>query len=180
MASGQTHGGVLADVGYRNNEVLDVESGDILLVEGIEDPYNLGMVIRTALAANFKTIITNYREYSESEAIILKASAGASEAICWVASDDITREIKMIKDSEIPIISALRSDESLEYDAIAYPKQVCLCVGGEKRGLSKSIISASDTFVHILYNNEVKVALTSVAATAVLTFEVVRQRKIRQ
>lgn len=180
MANGQTHGGVLADVDYRINESLNFESDHILLVEGIEDPYNLGMVIRTALAANFKTIITNYRQYHDSESIILKASAGASEAICWVASEDINRELKMIKDEKIPIVSALRSEQSIDYNTYNYPNQMCLCIGGEKRGLSKSVISASDAFIHILYDNDIRVALTSVAATAVLTFEVVRQRKSRQ
>lgn len=180
LASGLTHGGVLADVSYRKNDPLNVQSNDILIVEGIEDPYNMGMVIRTALAANFKSIITNYREYHDSEAIILKASAGASEAINWTASKDINQEIEILKTKKIPIISALRSDKSTEYDVFTYPDQLCLCIGGEKRGLSKSVISASDAFIHILYDRDVKVALTSVAATAVLTFEIVRQRKVRQ
>lgn len=177
MASGHTHGGVLAQVDYRMEETLIPHlDGHALLVEGVEDPYNLGMMLRTVAAAGFKMVITGKREYEASEAIILKASAGASEALSWIKTDDFGATLKSLKQEGVVIVSALRSDESIPYQTYVYPKRVCLCIGGERRGLSKSVVSASDVFVHILYNNEIKIALSAVSATAVIAFEIVRQQ----
>lgn len=177
MAVGHTHGGVLAKVGYRTYQEDIAPSNDIMLVEGIEDPYNLGMVIRTATAAGFSTVITNYREYNDNEAIILKASAGTSESIHWIAVNSFDDILFKLKQGNIPIYCALRSKSSMEYDQVKYPNRICLCIGGEKRGLSRPVIEASDVFIHVVYDNTVKVALTAVSASAVLAFEIVRQRK---
>jgi 23S rRNA (guanosine2251-2'-O)-methyltransferase len=176
MASGHTHGGVLAEVDYRKNETINQNiDGHALLVEGVEDPYNLGMMLRTAAAAGFKMVITGDREYQDSEAIILKASAGASEALTWIKTDDFLRTLNTLKQEGVLVVSALRSDESIPYQEFKYPDKVCLCIGGERRGLSKVVVEASDAYVHILYPNQVKIALSSVSATAVLVFEIVRQ-----
>lgn len=177
MAIGHTHGGVLAKVDYRHNEILEKNiQGHALLVEGVEDPYNLGMMLRSAAAAGFTMVITGNREYQDSEAIILKASAGASEALSWIKTDDFESTLHCLKQEGVLIVSALRSDQSVPYQDFVYPERVCLCIGGERRGLSKQVVQASDAFVHILYPNQVKIALSAVSATAVLTFEIVRQQ----
>lgn len=176
LATGHTHGGVLADVEFRINEVVNQQiKGHILLIEGIEDPYNLGMMLRTAAAAGFSAVITRERDYQDSEAIILKASAGASEALIWIQTNDFLVSLNHLKQQKVQVISALRSNDSIPYQEYSYPMQVCLCIGGEKRGLSKVVIEASDAFVHILYPSQVKVALSAVSATAILAFEIVRQ-----
>lgn len=177
MSKATTHGGIFAEVGYRQLENQINEDHNILLLEGIEDPYNLAMAIRSGLAANFKTVITNQRHYQESEAIILKASAGASERVNWVQTDDFKGLLNQVKEHGYHIVSALRSDASIAYDQYDYPTKVCLCIGGERRGLSKVVIEDSDGLIHIEYDNDVKVALSAVSATAVLAFEIQRQRK---
>lgn len=176
-ASGHTHGGVLGEVDYRLDESLNKPlQGHTLLVEGVEDPYNLGMMLRTAAAAGFTMVITGKRDYQDSEAIILKASAGASEALRWIKTDDFDATLQTLKQEGVLVVSALRSDQSIPYQEFEYPEKVCLCIGGERRGLSKQVVQASDAFVHILYPTEVKIALSAVSATAVLTFEMVRQQ----
>ena len=176
-ASGHTHGGVVAEAGYRHQENISKPIvGLTLLVEGVEDPYNLGMMLRTAAAAGFTMVITGNRDYQESESIILKASAGASEALRWIKADDFDATLQLLKQEGVLIISALRSDHSIPYQEFEYPEKICLCIGGERRGLSKQVIQTSDAFVHILYPNQVKIALSAVSATAVLVFEIVRQQ----
>jgi 23S rRNA (guanosine2251-2'-O)-methyltransferase len=135
------------------------------------------MAMRTALAANFQTVISRQRDYHESEAIVLKASAGASERLTWIMVDHFESILSDLKAADYHLVSAVRSDASIAYDQYKYPKRVCLCIGGERRGLSRAILDASDGFVHIPYDKEVRIALSAVSATAVLTFEMVRQRK---
>ncbi len=178
IAIGRTHGGVIADVDYRFNETIeDINQGNVLLVEGVEDPYNLGMMLRTCAAAGFVAVITNDRDYQDSEATILKASAGASDALIWVRTDNFKLQLEKIKSRGYQVVSALRSHLSISYDQHQYSDKTCLCVGGERRGLSKDVIEASDMLVHILYDSNVKIALSSVSATAVIAFEIVRQRR---
>jgi 23S rRNA (guanosine2251-2'-O)-methyltransferase len=178
IAIGKTHGGVVADVGYRAKESIEqIEHGNVLLVEGVEDPYNLGMMLRTCAAAGFKTIITNERDYQESEAIILKASAGASESLVWLRTDDFVSLLQKLKLKDYQVVSALRSKQSISYDQHQFYDKTCLCIGGERRGLSKGVIENSDVLTHITYDTNVKIALSAVSATAVIAFEIVRQRR---
>ena len=178
LAIGKTHGGVIADVGFRAKETLkDHVYGNVLLVEGVEDPYNLGMMLRTCAAAGFKTIITNERDYQESEAIILKSSAGASESLVWLRTDDFVVLLQELKQKDYEVVSALRSNQSIPYDQHQYHHRTCLCIGGERRGLSKGVIENSDVLTHITYDTNVKIALSAVSATAVIAFEIVRQRR---
>jgi 23S rRNA (guanosine2251-2'-O)-methyltransferase len=178
IAIGRTHGGVVADVEYRANETIEqLGQGNVLLVEGVEDPYNLGMMLRTCAAAGFKTIITNERDYQDSEAIILKASAGASESLVWLRTDDFVTMLYKLKQKDYQIVSALRSNQSIAYEHHQYHDKTCLCIGGERRGLSKGVIDNSDVLVHITYDTNVKIALSAVSATAVIAFEIVRQRR---
>lgn len=180
MTIGKTHGGIIAEVSHRKYEdPAMIQNGNVLLVEGVEDPYNLGMMLRTCAAAGFKAVITNDRHYQDSEAIILKASAGSSESLIWIRSDDMKIMLLDLHKKGYEVISALRSDTSVPYDEHRYVKDTCLCIGGEKRGLSRDVIESSDGFVHIIYQSDVKVALSAVSATAVIAFEMVRQARDR-
>ena len=92
MAVGKTHGGVLAETGSRIyqdlSECLNSENPFVVFLEGIEDPFNLGYIARTLAAVGCSGVVMPERDFSYSESVILKSSAGASERINWVMSKE--------------------------------------------------------------------------------------------
>ena len=175
---GKTHGGVLLEVGSRVYEQLEhsLDSNFMLLLEGIEDPYNLGGVIRTAYIAGCQTILLPYREYVTMEMTILKSSAGYSERLKIVLISDFEDGLKQLKTSGFTIVSALRNEQSINMYDSDLSQNVCICIGGEKRGLSKEVIDQSDIFVEIKYPIAARNALSAFSSANILCFEVVRQR----
>lgn len=179
VANGKTHGGVIATATERRFDDIDKINGldFVLLVEGIEDPFNLGYIFRTAAAAGAQAVITRSRDWSFSESVICKSSAGVSERMLWILSEDFDQTGNKVKELGFKIFCALRDDSSIEMSDADLNQPLCLCIGGEMRGLSKAIIQHSHKNIYIAYPTDTKVALPAAQATAVLCFEVVRQRK---
>ena len=81
LASGHTHGGLLARCGARRFQQLkeiDSEACFLALIEGIEDPFNFGMILRTLYAAGCDGVILPPRNWTSAAATVALASAGAS------------------------------------------------------------------------------------------------------
>lgn len=176
LASGQTHGGILVDADSKRSEELNVNEDFYLYLEGIEDPFNIGQIIRTAAIAGVKTVLLSNRDYTNLEPTLLKSSAGTYEKIKIVICDTELTNLVQLKQNKVKIISALRSDDSVDLYQANLKDPLCLCVGGEKRGLSKRATELSDQFVEIHYPTDFRVALGASSSSSILLFEVVRQR----
>lgn len=176
LATGHTHGGILIDAGHRKVEPLDLSHDFYLYLEGIEDPYNIGGIIRTAAIAGCQTVLLSHRDYSSMENTILKSSAGTSERINWVVCDEEVKNLVQLKQAKIKLIAAKRDKKSIPMTQANFKQPLCLLIGGEKRGLSRTVVELSDHFVQIFYPTQIKAALSAAASAAVLCFEVVKQR----
>lgn len=180
QAKGKTHGGILAVASERRyqsvEELAKIPSGWLLLIEGVEDPFNLGQMIRTAYAAGASGILLSARDWSSAEATLLKSSAGAYDRIAIALLADPQKDLAHFKAQGYQLAIGYRDDTSLDYRDYGYPDPMILAVGGELRGLSKPVIAAADAKIVIRYPNEAKVALNAVSACAVLCFEITRKR----
>lgn len=182
LSSGKTHGGLIAYVSDRHYQHIDEiikKPSFIALVEGIEDPFNFGYILRSLYAAGCDGIITSDRNWSNAASALAKASAGASEYLKHVVSDDFKQTLTTLKHQDIAIVCALRNDEAIEMYDYNFQESVCICIGGEKRGLSKVITSKADCNVYIPYNAQFKNALSANSATTILAYEILRQRRIK-
>lgn len=181
IGSGKTHGGILLECGPRTYEQLDeLPIGSkklILCVEGIEDPFNLGMIIRTAYIMGVDAIMTPDRPFHHTEPILIKASAGTSERILWYRGADLGESIGSLKKQGYKVFAATRSVESIELPQADFTDSCIICIGGEMRGLSKEVLEQSDQEVMIEYPFKARVALSAVSATSMFLYEVNRQRK---
>lgn len=174
LTTGRTHGGVLAVVEAIPFNVQPSFKGLVLIVEGVDDPFNLGMIMRTTAISGYTTIITNTKDFYIHEATIVKSSAGMSEALEWIRSDDIPSLLKAFKTKGYHTYAAQRSEQSAAFDRIKYRAPSVLAVGGEKRGLSKDILELCDNHVVIEYPSNQRVALSAVSATSILTYHIGR------
>ncbi len=179
VASGKTHGGLIAYVGDRRYETEDelfgVESPFIVLLEGIEDPYNFGDSLRSVMAAGATGVIVPSRNWLTAASVVIKASAGASEYLPTLVSDDLGKTVLAARSRGIKVFCAERRDaESLYAKDLTEP--VIIAIGGEMRGLSRAVLDNADGNVFIPYGSDFRCALSASAASAVIGFEVMRQR----
>lgn len=180
MANGKTHGGVLADVETRTYQSIDdcLEGIPFVCVlEGIEDPFNLGYALRTLYSAGCTAVLLPQRDWSRNESTILKSSAGASEYIPLILSDDMAKDMLLLKKKfGCEIYAAMRKDAKTYFEYV-YTNPIILAIGGEMRGLSKEILDIVDHNIYIPYANDFRNALNAASAVAAISFEVVRQRR---
>lgn len=180
LASGKTHGGLIAECEKRKYQNIDDcfdENPFLCVLEGVEDPFNLGYVMRTLYSAGCTGLIIRNRDWSGAESTILKSSAGALEYLNVVASDDIPSLLRFVKTKGIKCYAAMRKDAITCYEA-DYREGVLLAIGGEMRGLSKAVLNEMDQNIYIPYANDFHMALNAAGASAVLAFEVYRQRNV--
>lgn len=182
IAKGNTHGGMLAYCKDRTFQSLeDIDQNPTLflaLIEGIEDPFNFGYVLRTLYAAGCDGVIVPQRNWTSASDVVTRASAGASEYINLFVSTDMKQTIQQIKDKNIRFVCAQRSDAISLYD-YNFPQRVCIAIGGEMRGLSKPVLLESEQNLYIPYRQDFKNAMTAAASTAIFAFEYVRQKEIK-
>jgi len=171
---GKSFGGIIAKVGNRKSE--DITNGDIFIIDGIEDPFNIGYISRTIYALGINNLILPLRDYSNMEAQILKSSAGAFEYLHVIYSDDLEKTIKLLKD-KYTIYALKRSDDSIDIFNETFDDPCVIVLGGEKRGLSSNIEELCDKYLYIPYGNNYRNALNASSATAVVSTLLFSQRK---
>lgn len=177
LSSGKTHGGIIISANQRKYQTLNNINlkENIFLIDGIEDPFNLGYAIRSLYAFNINTIILKDTHLISSDNIIVKSSAGASEKINIVISDDIIKDIKYLKSKDYLLSVLKRSDDSKIYFKSDLTKKIIYAIGGEKRGLSKDVEALSDLNLYIPYSSKFKNALNLTSAIVTIASEVHRQ-----
>ncbi|MBR2844316.1 MAG: RNA methyltransferase [Solobacterium sp.] len=183
MAQGKTHGGILADAGERTfqelSASLDHECPFAVMLEGVEDPFNLGYVIRSLYSAGCTGLILRNRDWSWSENTIVRSSAGAYEYMNVILSDDMAETVRILKQHGLYAYAAMRRD-AISYFEAQFDRPILLCIGGEMRGLSSAVLKECDQNIYIPYANDFRAALNAAGASAALGFEVMRQRSSRR
>jgi 23S rRNA (guanosine2251-2'-O)-methyltransferase len=180
VATGRTHGGILAETGpLRYAEPVDLVGGErplVAMLDGIEDPYNFGYAIRSLYAAGADGLVVRPREWGESEATVVKASAGAFDLLPIAHVDGAEAAADLFKERGLAVACTAKRDATPIYDAdLSGP--LFLLVGGERRGITREFLSRADLVLEIPYRRRFSLSLGTVAAVSVLAFEVMRQRR---
>ena len=179
---GQTHGGIVALVGPRKFLSLDEvgrgpQAAFLAMLDGVEDPFNFGQAVRALHAAGAHGLILRPRNWTTAAATVGRASAGASEfmPMALAESDDVLLET--VKNRSLNLICTDMSQKTVPLFKANLSQPLLLVIGGERRGVSKSLLRAANTQVQIPYGRNFKQSLGTSAATAVIAFEVMRQRQ---
>ncbi len=182
MAGNVAHQGVVAVTSAKQyNDLQDVISAKrgqyslIVVLDGIEDPHNLGAILRTSDAAGANGIVIPERRAAAVTGTVTKASAGASEHLPIAKVTNISRTIEELKDSNIWTVG-LDERAPQTYDSLDYKMDCALVLGGEGKGLHDLVKRKCDFLVSIPMLGKVPSLNVSVAAAVVL-YEIVRQRR---
>lgn len=175
---GASHGGIIALCSERTYAKLTNESiiknGFYVMIEGIEDPYNFGYALRSIYASGTDGIILSERNWLSAAGVVCRSSAGASERLnTYIATDDF---ISIFKNNGYQIVCADIKNSISVYEA-NLKKPIFLIVGGEKRGISSSILSQADQIVRIDYGRQFDSALSAASAATILAFEIFKSNK---
>ena len=150
----------------------------IALLDGIEDPHNLGAIIRSADGAGFHGIILPKRRSVGVTATVVKTSAGASNHVLSAQVSNLSYTIDELKDKGIWFVGADQSGGQI-YTEVDLTGALGVVIGAEGQGLHRLVKEKCDFLVKIPMYGKVNSLNASVAA-ALLFFEVRRQRNLKR
>jgi 23S rRNA (guanosine2251-2'-O)-methyltransferase len=180
LAEGGVHQGVVAELRETGPlSVKDLVRGAaatplIVVLDGIEDPHNVGAIFRTADAAGVDGVIRQSRRAAPLGGVVAKASAGAVAHVKVADVVNIARAVEELKEAGVWTIG-LAGDADKRYDEIDFTLPSALVLGAEGDGLRRLVRERCDWLVSIPMRGHVDSLNVSVAAGVVL-FEAVRQR----
>jgi 23S rRNA (guanosine2251-2'-O)-methyltransferase len=181
LARGGVHQGVVADLRERAAVTIDeliagaAAAPLIVVLDGIEDPHNLGAILRTVDAAGADGLIRQSRRAAPLGGAAAKASAGAVAHVRIAEVVNIARALESLKKAGVWTVG-LAGDAATPYDAVDFTLPTALVVGAEGTGLRRLVRERCDLLAAIPMGGHVASLNVSVAAGIAL-FEAARQRR---
>ena len=182
MAGNNAHQGVVAVTSAKQysdlDDVVAAKRGQyslVVVLDGVEDPHNLGAILRTADAAGADGVVVPERRAVGVTGTVAKVSAGASEHLPIAKVTNIARTLEDLKTKNLWIVG-LDERGTQTYDSVDYKMDCAIALGAEGKGLHDLVRKRCDFIVSIPMLGKVPSLNVSVAAGIVL-YEVVRQRK---
>lgn len=145
-----------------------------IILDGLEDPHNLGAIIRTADAAGAHGVIIRERRAVGLTSVVEKASAGALEYVPVARVTNISQTIETLKKNNVWVIGIDQAGQT-DYTKIDYKPATAIVIGAEGQGLSDLVRKNCDFLAAIPMRGRIASLNASVAA-AVVMYEVVKQR----
>jgi 23S rRNA (guanosine2251-2'-O)-methyltransferase len=176
LAGSSAHQGVVALGAAQQYADLDAAAaGELVVVlDGVEDPHNLGAIIRTAHAAGAASVIIPERRAASVTDVVAKAAAGAIEHLPVARVTNINRALEDLKQRGFWIYG-LGERGTEQYDRVDYGSPTAFVLGGEGKGLHEQVRRHCDLLVRIPMAGKISSLNVSVAAGVVL-FEWKRRR----
>ncbi|HET7694212.1 MAG TPA: 23S rRNA (guanosine(2251)-2'-O)-methyltransferase RlmB [Vicinamibacterales bacterium] len=182
-AKGGVHQGVIAEIAaapeYSVADLVVPSGGSfppslIVVLDGIEDPHNVGAILRTCDAAGVSGVVRQARHSAALDGVAGKASAGALAHARIATVVNIARAIEELKDAQVWTIG-LAGDAATVYTDVDWTLPSAIVLGAEGTGLRRLVRERCDRLVRLPMLGAVESLNVSVAAGVVL-YEAVRQR----
>ncbi len=182
LASGRSHGGVIALVGART----DVSVGTLLsqvgerslmvMLDGIEDPFNFGQAVRALYAAGIDGLIVR-RSWETALGTVTRASAGATELLPTGIAESAEEAAAVCRRAGMRVAAAVVTDDAVELSDADLTGGLFVLIGGERRGVTRSFVDQADLRVRIGYGRAQAPELGAATSAAIIGFEALRQRR---
>ena len=154
------------------DDIINDNKCRLLILDHLEDPHNLGAIIRTAEAAGINGIILPKNRSVSVNETVMKTSVGAlyNVSICQVTN--LNQTIKKLKDIGFWIIGT--DMDGVDYKSVDYPEKCALVIGSEGFGISRLVKESCDYVVRIPMNGKINSLNASVAA-GIMIYELIRK-----
>jgi len=147
----------------------------VLMLDGIQDPHNLGAIARSAEAGGVKGIIIPQDRSVGINATVVKASAGAIEYMDIESVTNLVKTAEKLKEAGFWIVGTA-ADATVSYTETYIDRPVCLVIGSEGKGMHRLLREHSDLLVAIPMVGKINSLNASVGA-AILIFDILRRKK---
>ncbi len=178
LASGVHQGIILFIPDYKYKKMSDVltdEAKFFVILDHLEDPHNLGAIIRTCEAAKVDAIIMPKDRQAQVNSTVMKTSAGTLDNVNIVTVTNLVSTIEELKKNGFWIVGTALED-SVDYRSIDYSGKIALVIGNEGSGMSKLVKNACDFIAKIPMYGTTN-SLNASVASGIMIYEVIRNRK---
>ena len=169
----QNHQGLLAVMSKEEEGKIDFSEDIIVVLDDIQDPGNLGTILRTIDSAGLKQIIVSKRSGDVYNPKVVRSTMGAILRVNVIESENLSETLKLLKKHKYEVIATSLETKKSIYD-IDYKKKV-IVIGNEANGVSKEVLDMADQKVKIPMLGKTE-SLNAAVATSIVTYEYVRQK----
>jgi 23S rRNA (guanosine2251-2'-O)-methyltransferase len=176
-AKGGSHQGVLARISsFPWDDLGDLEGeGPLLLLDGIQDPHNLGAIIRSSVAFGVRGVILEKRRVASLSPVVAKAACGALEYVSLCRVPNLPGAIRSLKKRGYWVVGT-REGEGIPVWKTDFPEETAVVIGAEGSGMRPIVAKACDLWVSIPTSGAIQTLNASVAV-GVMLYELTRFRK---
>lgn len=157
------------------DQVLRTDPKFIVILDHLEDPHNLGAIIRTCEAASVDAIIIPKDRQVQVNSTVMKTSVGTLDNVSIVSVSNLVNTINKLKDNGFWIVGTALED-SVDYRSIDYSGKIGLVIGNEGNGISQIVRKSCDFVAKIPMYGKTN-SLNASVASGIMIYEVVRHRK---
>lgn len=184
LASSERHQGIVAVIDATQHivdldDLLDAlsEPARLLILDGVQDPHNLGACLRIADAFSIHAVIAPKDRSAGLNATVHKVSSGAADTVPFIAVTNLARTLKELKERGIWIIGTA-GDAEHDLDRFTVTEPVAWVFGSEEKGLRRLTRENCDFMVRIPMSGQVE-SLNISVSVGICLFETHRQRMLR-
>lgn len=168
---------VAACMQYSMEDFLEASKPCFLMLEDIQDPGNLGTIIRTSEGTGVTAVIMSKGCVDIYNPKVIRSTMGSIYRVPFLYVDDLAGMVEQMKQYAVPVYAA-HLQESMEYDQMNYTEACAFLIGNEGNGLSEEICKKASGTIRIPMQGQLESLNASVAAS-VLLYEAYRQRRNR-
>lgn len=182
----ETPQGVLAVVRQKTDSLEELlsarnssdpaEAELFLLLENLQDPGNLGTILRSSEGAGVTAVILSADSVDRYNPKVIRSTMGAIFRLPVLVTEDLQETIAVLKRSKIRVYAAHLDSESLPYDRADWSGPSAVLIGNESKGLSDAVTACADEKVHIPMLGQVE-SLNAAVAASLIAFEAARVRR---
>lgn len=159
---------------YKLEDLL-VDESQLMILEHLQDPGNLGTIFRTAEAAGVSGILMDKGCVDIYNPKTIRSTMGAIYRVPFLYTEELHKTMKELQSRGVKIYAA-HLEDSLDYDVLDYTAPTAFLIGNEGNGLTRETADLADQYIKIPMLGQVESLNAAVAAT-VLMFEAARQRR---
>ena len=173
------HQGIILDIPdyeYTDlKELLQSDESFVVMLDHLEDPHNLGAIIRTCEAAGVKSVIIPKDRQVPINSTVMKTSVGTLDSVKVVQVSNLVNAIGQLKEHGFWVVGT-SLENGQDYRSVDYTGKIVLIIGNENNGISKLVSDNCDYLVKIPMYGTTNSLNASVAA-GIMIYEVIRNRK---
>ncbi|MEG0326977.1 MAG: 23S rRNA (guanosine(2251)-2'-O)-methyltransferase RlmB [Erysipelothrix sp.] len=180
MVKGAHQGIVMEVEGYEYTDietiVANAQTKLIVVCDQLEDPHNLGAILRSCDAVNADGVVVGKNRSVGLNATVAKVSTGAINTVPVAQVTNLVQTLNYLKENGYWVVAAENGVDAVEYDTFNVDVPIALVVGSEGKGVSRLVKKECDVLTTIPMHGTVNSLNVSVA-TGILLFDIVRRRK---